>query len=424
MPAHPDPRPALERPIVAFADLGGGWQGGTHYLQNLFRALRTLPADCQPRIALLLGRDKTPVGHPLAPYVDQWLAIPAPPQPGFWTRQGRRVARCLGWAHPSIPPHLLGQYLAAQGVDVLFAISDLAGDGPRLGVPFVAWIPDFQYRHLPGYFPTGERKQRGAHVTAVARHANRVLLSSQDAARDFAACMAEERCEQDERAGVAKARVLPFVAQLPADVYAGDPAGICARYHLPERYFYLPNQFWQHKNHVLVLDALGILAERAPHVTVVCTGNTTDHRNPVYFSEFLARLAASGLRDHFLILGLVPQADTYRLMRQSVAVLQPSLFEGWSTTVEEAKSLGKPVILSDLAVHREQDPPGAVYFDPNDPKALARCLLQVDTDLPAGPSLAMEVQARHDLPVRTERFGAGFMAIIAELAAPDRLAHG
>ncbi len=42
------------------------------------------------------------------------------------------------------------------------------------------------------------------------------------------------------------------------------------------------------------------------------------------------------------------------LLRGAAAVLQPSRFEGWSTIIEDAKSLGKPIVASDIAVHREQ----------------------------------------------------------------------
>ncbi len=38
----------------------------------------------------------------------------------------------------------------------------------------------------------------------------------------------------------------------------------------------------------------------------------------------------------------------------STALINPSQFEGWSTTVEEAKSLGVKMLLSDLEVHKEQ----------------------------------------------------------------------
>lgn len=61
-------------------------------------------------------------------------------------------------------------------------------------------------------------------------------------------------------------------------------------------------------------------------------------------------------------------------MRNSISVINPSFFEGWNSTVEECKSIGKNIILSNLNVHLEQDPPGAIFFDPNNAEELADIL--------------------------------------------------
>jgi hypothetical protein len=62
-------------------------------------------------------------------------------------------------------------------------------------------------------------------------------------------------------------------------------------------------------------------------------------------------------------------------MHHAIAVLNPSLFEGWSTTVEEAKAQGKQMILSSLPVHMEQaQEHRARFFYPEDSGALAKLL--------------------------------------------------
>ena len=65
------------------------------------------------------------------------------------------------------------------------------------------------------------------------------------------------------------------------------------------------------------------------------------------------------------LLGLVDYEDVFALIKFSKAVINPSLFEGWSSTVEECKSVGKNMILSDLGVHKEQYPE-ATFFIRND----------------------------------------------------------
>jgi hypothetical protein len=74
------------------------------------------------------------------------------------------------------------------------------------------------------------------------------------------------------------------------------------------------------------------------------------------------------------MLGLISRSDQLLLMRNSQAVIQPSLFEGWSTVIEDAKSLQVPVIASNLKVHIEQLGKDGCYFDPHDPEALGEIL--------------------------------------------------
>jgi glycosyltransferase involved in cell wall biosynthesis len=174
---------------------------------------------------------------------------------------------------------------------------------------------------------------------------------------------------------------------------------------------YLPNQFWLHKGHGVVVDALHQLLTRRPDITVVCTGNTTDTRDPLHFGELLARVSQLGVRENFVVLGWVPHAHTFHLLRQSLAVLQPSLFEGWSTTVEETKSIGKPIVLSDIPIHREQAPPEAAYFDPSDPAALAERLIEVYETRSPGPDHELEARARAELPGRTRDYATTFVEI-------------
>ena len=75
---------------------------------------------------------------------------------------------------------------------------------------------------------------------------------------------------------------------------------------------------------------------------------------PASMTIFRRRFGTYHLEKNFIFLGVIPYKDVLGLMRAAVAVINPSVMEGWSTTVEEAKSLGLPLILSDIPVHREQ----------------------------------------------------------------------
>ena len=109
---------------------------------------------------------------------------------------------------------------------------------------------------------------------------------------------------------------------------------------------------------------------------------SADTRHLDHYRRLVERVQALGLASEFRLLGMIPYEDVIRLTSLSHAVVNPSFFEGWSTTVEEAKALGAPLALSDLGVHREQAGNDAIYFDPESPgsaaEALERALYRTD----------------------------------------------
>ncbi|MEO8352985.1 MAG: glycosyltransferase, partial [Chthoniobacteraceae bacterium] len=97
----------------------------------------------------------------------------------------------------------------------------------------------------------------------------------------------------------------------------------------------------------------------------------------------------------------------------AIAIIQPSLFEGWSTVVEDARALGRPCLLSDLGVHREQNPPGAHFFPPHSAEALADLMAEAWENWPAGPDAVAEAAARQRVETRLVEVGRRFLEIAA-----------
>ncbi len=175
----------------------------------------------------------------------------------------------------------------------------------------------------------------------------------------------------------------------------------------------MSNQFWQHKNHLVLFEALRLLRGGGVSPFVVCTGEIHDFRDPAYSSLILQSLHRFGIAGQVLLAGLVPRRTQIEMMRRSLAVVQPSLFEGWSTVVEDSRVLGKPCLLSDIPVHKEQNPPGAQFFDPHSAESLAGCLAQAWETLTPGPDAAREDAARARAEARITEVGREFLAIAA-----------
>ena len=118
------------------------------------------------------------------------------------------------------------------------------------------------------------------------------------------------------------------------------------------------------------------LRARGTDVVVAASGGKDDPREPDYFDSIVRQIDERNLSGNFRYLGMIPLSHVYALLRVCTALINPSRFEGWSTTVEEAKSFGVPMILSDLDVHREQTAGMASYFGTDDPTALADHLIR------------------------------------------------
>jgi glycosyltransferase involved in cell wall biosynthesis len=249
---------------------------------------------------------------------------------------------------------------------------------------------------MPEFFAPEEIARRDTLIARLVEEAPRVVLSSESAAADFRAFYPGH---------ATKAHVLTFSTP-PIRYPREDPPA-----DAPPRFFLVCNQFWQHKNHLVIFDALQILRSRGIRPIVLCTGQLDDYRDPAYASRIRALLSRENLGEQVTLLGLLPRGRQIALMRQALAVIQPSLFEGWSTVVEDARALGRPTLLSDIPVHREQDPFFAHYFPPQSAEALADLISEAWQHWPAGPNLEEEPFAHARSMVRSAQVGARFLEI-------------
>ncbi|MFZ5811867.1 MAG: glycosyltransferase family 4 protein [Thermodesulfobacteriota bacterium] len=373
------------------------WIGGLHYFRNLLGALFTLE---NRRVEPVIVGSAAALPAPF----DRCPTIPAPCGARPFLDKvrdnvGRRFLDNGG---------LLARELRRQNIGLL---SHAAWLGRRSPVPALCWIPDFQHRHLPLCFDKAECRDRDVTQKAAARHAQAVVLSSEAARRDFERLYPKARCP---------VHVLRFVAHAP-DPAALPPADeVLARHGIDEPFFHIPNQVWAHKNHAVVIEALGLLAGKGRPPLVVSTGRTSDYRRPEHFASLAERLRTAGLADRLRFLGLIPYAEAAVLMRTSLALINPSFFEGWSTTVEEAKSLGKRILLSDIAVHREQNPARGMFFDPTDPARLAAVMAEVLETHNLREERAEAERAAAETPGRLRRFAEAYEEIVLDVV--DR--HG
>jgi glycosyltransferase involved in cell wall biosynthesis len=348
-----------------------GWMGGLRYIRTLEYALGNACQSAGTELYILREQkssegqtDRLPAK--VVPIADCFQF------PGEW-----RVRLLLGLPERSGLIHAAREH----GISVLL---------PLQTVPFrasdiktICWIPDFQHVHLPELFSEKQRRSRDVTFERMARRCTLMLLSSRNALEHFADAFPQH---------VHKARLARFPSLFAFEPPSGDSKATIQKFNLPEKFALVANQFWRHKNHEVVIEAIRQLHRKGIQVPLVMTGLPIDHRdrNNETTTRILQAIASAGLNRYVTVLGVVDDTDFGNLMRAASVIIQPSRFEGWSTTIQDSKALGRPLICSDIAVHREQVKEAVGYFRCDRPDELADLLAQNWPKFNAGPDARRE----------------------------------
>ena len=281
--------------------------------------------------------------------------------------------------------------------------------GRNFPVAWIGYIPDLQHKLLPHFFSRNECLQRDRLFSKVLEDACAVVVNARAVVDDI------EEFYPDHQA---KIFALPFCPPMnPA--LSREPVDVDRTYNLPDKYFLISNQFWIHKSHETAFAALRLVRDAGQDVHILCTGNTTDYRWPEHFNKLRTWIAKNHLDKNIRFLGIVPKGDQLAIMRQSVALIQPTLFEGGpgGGAIYDAVSTCTPGIVSDIDVNREIDIGVIDFFRAGSAEDLATKMLKFLNDPPArmGRDEALEI-----LTQRRREFGARLLEV-ADFARDSRV---
>ncbi len=335
-----------------------GWIGGTYYFMNLVHALHSLQDEEKP-LVVILSENKASfekikeTGYPYLEYLDSHFHYT------IWERLLNKLSRTL-WGRNRIE-----KGYSKEELPVLFGYYEQLSLHKCERKLF--WIPDLQDKHYPQYLGEEVAQSRKVQHEKLAYSSSEIVFSSQDAKRDFNTFYPNATCAQ---------HVVPFAVTLP-NLNSLSATKVLDKYGIKDPYYFSPNQFWQHKNHRIVIEAIEKLKKEGKEIQVIFTGNEATGGG-TYATGLKEYVAARGLQQNCFFLGFIDRMDQLVLMREAKAVIQPSLFEGWSTVVEDAKCLGKWLILSNLTVHHEQLSENVSFFDPYQVEDLIETLKSFD----------------------------------------------
>jgi len=338
--------------------LSGGANGGVKLMAlELIRQLSQIAADCE---FILLTAERN--HDELAPLDSLNVRRHCVERPSATTDGGRT-------------PKSLRRSL---GVDLLFCpFTAPAYFDPT--IPTVSVIVDLQYLYHSQFFRADDYHERDKNFKDACQLATRVV------------CISDYVRETVLEAGLDPDRVTTIHIRLPHRFSRPSP-DVVERVRngsglKDDRFLIYPANFWPHKNHLMLLTAFGIFRSRYPEsdLRLVCTGA------PGAQMESLREKAERmGLGNRVLFLGYVPDEEFAALMQTALAVIFPSLYEGFGMPVLEAMACGTPVLCSNVTSLPEVAGDAALFYDPRKPTEIADAIGRIVDD----PALAEDLAKR------------------------------
>jgi len=329
------------------------WMGGIIYLINIVRILKFLDDKDMPKVYVFYNpRLKEFVDEIEYPYLEK-----------------------ISWNFPSVYDGFVRSIIQRKNLFVhdLVTKYNLEAVYPMFDYPvkskldakLVSWTPDLQHKYYPEFFKKKTRIGRNQRIKIKLKNCSDLVVSSQAVKDDFYKFYKIPQ-------GL-KFHIYHFVSIIDS-LPDMDMDTIRAKYNLPEEYFMISNQFHKHKNHRAAFKALAELKKEGKNTHFAITGKFPEEPNSEYMQELHDIINQHDLKENISFLGLIPRGDQLLLMKYAQAIMQPSLFEGWSTVIEDARSLQVPVIAASLPVNIEQLQEKGTYHEPHDYMKLAEIL--------------------------------------------------
>lgn len=409
----PSPEPLRILAVLEGSAEGGG---GTHQSVS---ALITLARVCDGRFGVeyldLGGSHAQAISRAVADGRLQRLSeVAMPPEPtgtAHWLKRSRTLTARLARALLQVGDRKddLAAFIDARPVDLVYFLhtSELAGRLRRRNVLTTVWdlchrdFPEFPEVRAGGEFESRERTLR-SHVT----RAVGVIADSAISARHLA-----------DRYGVDPTRVLvmPFSPSPAMTSHAvRSTPEVLERHGLGPGYLFYPAQFWPHKNHVRLIEALAIRRREGHEDVLVLAGGDKGNKRHV-----LAVADRLGVSDQVRALGYVDDLDLCGLYEGSRAVVFASYFGPTNLPPLEAWASGRPLVHP--AHLGEQVGDAAVLFDVDDAVSLAGALGRLDEATEVSRVVSAGTAALRDWRERQEQAEVALLAHLERLAA--RLAN-
>jgi glycosyltransferase involved in cell wall biosynthesis len=170
-----------------------------------------------------------------------------------------------------------------------------------------------------------------------------------------------------------KIRIIPF--SIPEFCLNSGWDNIKSSFDIKSPFIFYPAQFWAHKNHISLVEAVRYLHAHGQFIHCYFCGS--DQGNLPYIKN---KINEFHLTNYIHILGFVDTSLIKYLYQNALCLTFVSLLGPNNLPPIEAVSLGCPVIISNIAGHLEQMEDAALPVDATDPMQIATAVIRLLTD--------------------------------------------
>lgn len=286
-----------------------------------------------------------------------------------------------------------------ENIDAYFSPASLYPRGLS-AVRIVTTIHDLQYEYFPNNFPPDYLAERREACRYAVACSTRLIAISEYTKKTLI-----DKCGADPE----KVKV---VYHAPREIAGGS-----ACLEMPEEFIFYPAALWPHKNHRVLIKALGLLKSRFPSLCAVCTGMT---KGGSLKKNLESLVESEGLHGRVFFLGYVADEDIRALYMQAKALVFPSAFEGFGIPLVEAFYFGLPVIAADNSSIPEVVGDAGLLVKTGDAEALAEAIERTLTDKPLRDALIRKGRERARI-FSWEKAARETLAVFESVArAPER----
>lgn len=263
------------------------------------------------------------------------------------------------------------------GIDVFHGVSNELPKGiKRTGAKAVVTVHDLIFERFPKTYNFDERYVHRWKIKYACRVADAVIAISQQTKNDlvnFYKIPADKIFICYQSCNQIFQRV----------VSAEEKNTVKKRYALPDQYFLFVSSIAPRKNLMAICEAMVLLKDKM-EIPLVVIGNGKKEK-----AAAIEVMAANGISNRLIILNELPQSrelhfttaeDFPAIYQQALALIYPSIFEGFGAPLLEALWSSLPVISSNASCLPEVAGDAALYFSPHDHGVLADHMLAVATD--------------------------------------------